>query len=122
MARKKSGEKEFFWRDGVRRQADSDLSIKQFCAQQQISKASFYAWRRRLKGGTRVAVRSQTARGGSSTEGTRSNSDFIPLKLLDSPAAWELLHPLGYRVRVSGQINAAALQCILGVLDGRIQG
>jgi hypothetical protein len=55
-------------------------------------------------------------------EEPRTGREFIPLTLLDSAAAWEVVHPLGYRVRVSGEVNAAALQCILGVLDGRVQG
>ena len=45
--------------------------------------------------------------------------EFIPLSVLDTPSVWEVVHPGGYRVRVSGEVNATALQCIVGVLDGR---
>ena len=42
--------------------------------------------------------------------------DLAPDKTLDRVIA-EVVHPRGYRVRVSGEVNAAALQCIVGVLD-----
>jgi hypothetical protein len=37
------------WRDRVRRQNGSGLTVVQFCAQQSLSVASFYAWKRRLR-------------------------------------------------------------------------
>jgi hypothetical protein len=37
------------WRDRVRRQAVSALTIAQFCAQERLSQASFSAWKRRLR-------------------------------------------------------------------------
>jgi hypothetical protein len=37
------------WRDRVRRQAVSGLTIAQFCAQERLSIASFHAWKRRLR-------------------------------------------------------------------------
>ena len=53
---------------------------------------------------------------------SRKAGNFIPLRLLDTPAAWEVVHPQGYRVRVSGEVSATTLQCIVGVLDGRLHG
>jgi hypothetical protein len=37
------------WRDRVRRQAVSGLTIAQFCAQERFSIASFHAWKRRFR-------------------------------------------------------------------------
>jgi hypothetical protein len=37
------------WRDRVRRQTVSGLTIAQFCAQKYLSQASFSAWKRRLR-------------------------------------------------------------------------
>ena len=37
------------WRDHIRRQADSGLSIVRFCAQERLSAVSFHAWKRRLQ-------------------------------------------------------------------------
>ncbi len=118
MARRKSGETERLWRDRVGRQAASGLSIRQFCAQERIAPASFYAWRRRLKGGADGAGRPPVAgRGGSEPRKTR---EFIPVSVVDVATAWEVVHPHGYRVRIKGEIDAAALGRILEVLDERL--
>jgi hypothetical protein len=37
------------WRDRVRRQSVSGLTITQFCAQERLSLGSFHAWKRRLR-------------------------------------------------------------------------
>jgi hypothetical protein len=120
MARRKSGERERLWRERVGRQAVSGLSIRQFCARERIATASFYAWRRRLKSGADAAGRPPGAGLGGSEP--RKAGEFIPLSLVDVVTAWEVVHPRGYRVRVKGQIDAAALGCILGVLDERLHG
>ena len=125
MARKISKEREQLWRERVQRQAASGLSIQQFCDQERIPPATFYAWRRRLQqrkaaSGRPVATR-RTAPGRDMAESRRAGN-FIPLRLLGTPTAWEVVHPQGYRVRVSGQVSATTLQCIVGVLDGRLPG
>ena len=117
MARRKNGEAQRRWRDLVERQAASGLSVRQFCEQERISLPSFYAWRGRLRQRTGIAMRSSAT--GRGRQEPRTRGEFIPLKLLEAPAAWEVVHPDGYRVRVSGQVNATALQCIVGVLEGR---
>ena len=38
--------KDAFWREAIRRQADSGLSIREFCRRQQISESSFHERRR----------------------------------------------------------------------------
>jgi hypothetical protein len=40
--------KERFWRRLVRQWRSSGLSIRDFCAEQQIAEANFYAWRRTI--------------------------------------------------------------------------
>jgi hypothetical protein len=37
------------WRDRVRRQAVSGMTIAQFCAQERLALASFHSWKRRLR-------------------------------------------------------------------------
>jgi hypothetical protein len=44
---------------------------------------------------------------------------FVPLKLLDASATLEIIHPLGYRVQVTGDVNPAALRQVIEVLDER---
>jgi hypothetical protein len=41
MTTKKSQEKELRWRDILRRQTGSGLSIRQFCAKERVSEPSF---------------------------------------------------------------------------------
>jgi hypothetical protein len=43
---RRDGAKERFWRDVLRRQARSGLSVRAFCRHERLSEASFYAWRR----------------------------------------------------------------------------
>jgi hypothetical protein len=48
MAKQRNGERETFWREQVRRQAASRLSVRRFCEERGLSEPSFYAWRRTL--------------------------------------------------------------------------
>jgi hypothetical protein len=48
MAKQRNGERETFWREQVRRQAASRLSVRGFCEEKGLSEPSFYAWRRTL--------------------------------------------------------------------------
>lgn len=48
MARYRSGEREQLWREVIRDQAASGLSISVFCRERKVSPASFYNWRRKL--------------------------------------------------------------------------
>src|ERR1700761_7629301 len=43
--------KEKFWRDAVRRQADSGLPVREFCRRYRLNEPSFYGWRRTLQEG-----------------------------------------------------------------------
>ena len=120
MTRKKNTDKELRWREIVNRQAGSGLSIRQYCANEGISQPSFYAWRKRLrdcKHDERVA-RSSSRR----TDGLGDSRDFIPLELRAPASALEVIHPLGYQVRVTGEVDLMALRQVLEVLDGRGDG
>lgn len=47
------------WERRITRQRRSRLSITEFCSQEGVSSASFYAWRRRLRGGESAGPRSR---------------------------------------------------------------
>ena len=49
MAKRRSEEREAFWREQVRTHAASGLSVRRFCEAHGLSEASFYAWRRTLQ-------------------------------------------------------------------------
>jgi hypothetical protein len=44
---------------------------------------------------------------------------FIPLNLLEMTAGLEIVHPLGYRIQVTGDVNPIALRHVLEALDQR---
>ena len=44
---------------------------------------------------------------------------FVPLKLLDAAQSLEIVHPLGYRIQVAGDVNPVALRQVIEVLDER---
>jgi hypothetical protein len=121
MAEKmKKNERQLYWREILNRQAGSGLSVRQFCAKEHVSQPSFYAWRRKLGERTSGGRRSGTS---SRQLGKPNNGrDFIPLRLLDGSGALEVIHPLGYRVRVTGDVNVTDLERVLDVLDGRSDG
>ncbi len=50
MARKgeRDPERERFWRAVVQKHQLSELTAKEFCRRENISEASYYAWRRKL--------------------------------------------------------------------------
>lgn len=49
MARTPDVQLHALWRQRLRRQVDSGLTIAQFCAQESLSTATFHSWKRRLR-------------------------------------------------------------------------
>jgi|HubBroStandDraft_4_1064222.scaffolds.fasta_scaffold578935_1 hypothetical protein len=49
MARTPDPQLHALWRERLRRQVDSGLTIAQFCAQEGLSTATFHSWKRRLR-------------------------------------------------------------------------
>jgi hypothetical protein len=120
MASNQSSEKQLYWREMINRQAGSGVSVRQFCVAERVSEPSFYAWRRKLGKAKGVVKRSRTS--SRRPSGARNGQEFIPLKLLEASGAVEVVHPLGYRIRVTGEVNARDLERVLDVLDGRSRG
>jgi hypothetical protein len=63
--------KEAFWRDAIRRQAGSGLSVREFCARHRLSEPSFYERRRAFR--QRDAQRSV------------ASPAFVPVVVRDAP-------------------------------------
>lgn len=120
MTRKGSAEKQRRWRNLLKRQASSGQSVREFCETEGISQPSFYAWRKRLR-----EVNSEGPRTESSSDIARNGSNpvngqlFVPLQLVDSMPSLEILHPLGYRIQLNGDVNPVALRHVLEALDDR---
>jgi hypothetical protein len=49
MARTPNPKLHALWRDRVRRQEASGLTIEEFCAQERVARSKFYAWKRRFR-------------------------------------------------------------------------
>ena len=116
MAGRKSAEKASRWREILRRQEKSGVSIRRFCAREGLSEPSFYTWRKRLRvpveNGRPPAVASRRQQ-------PDDGSLFVPVKLLDNAPALEIIHPLGYRVQLTGEVNPVALRHVIQTLDER---
>lgn len=119
MARKQYGETESRWLEIVERQAGSGLTVRSFCVAEGIREPSFYAWRKRLR--TRRSNGSQTVRQEArrEQEGGDNARLFVPLKLLDAATTLEIVHPLGYRIHVTGDVDPVALRRVIEALDER---
>lgn len=92
------------WRKRLRRQGRSGLSVAEFCRRENVSPASFYAWRKRLK-----------ARKEDSPQPL-----FVPLAmdLAQGPSGVEIELPGGAVVRLpaqaSAELVATAIRAALG--------
>ena len=115
MARKRSSEKESQWQDLVERQAESGLSVRAFCEQEGVSENSLYFWRRELP--KRKRRKRHVARGRTGT--TTTTLDFIPVQVSGSSASMELVHPLGYQIRIDGRVDPVMLRQLLDILEQR---
>ena len=99
--------KERFWRRMVRQWGSSGLSIRDFCAGQQVSEASFYAWRRTIARRDAEAAR------------------FVPVHVIadERPAreragdGLELVLASGRRVRVGPGFDEPTLRRLLALLE-----
>ena len=107
MAGRKNTERVLRWREILRRQADSGVSIREFCTTEGLSEPSFYAWRKKLREPMKDGRQPPAAN-------RRQQSDhgplFVPVKLLESVPAIEIIHPLGYRIQMTGEVNPVALR------------
>lgn len=104
------------WRERVRRQRESGLSIRAFCAAESLSEPSFYWWRRELAGRKALTrVRPSTQR--SST--AQAVASFVPVTVASSSpcAAIEIALPSGVIVRVWQDGSAPLLREVLAALE-----
>ena len=117
------------WRQRVRKQASSELSVRAFCAGEGVAESAFFLWRRELKrrdAEPRDAVITSLPVNGQ--------PPFVPIVISESveptsrmaepPSTGriELVHPGGIVIRVPAGCDLAVLGPILDLLDGRERG
>jgi hypothetical protein len=96
--------KERQWRAWIQQWQRSGLSVRAFCARQQLSEPSFYFWRRLLQQRQAAAAA------------------FVPVQVvpdqeLPPAGSLDLLLAGGRRVRVTSGFDAATLRQLLAVLE-----
>lgn len=121
MARKRSEEKERYWRAVLQRQAGSGVSIAKFCRSEGVSEPSFYSWKRALGGGEAKAKRverSGARRGARRISGT--SASFVPVQITEEhlPATIQVMWPSGLSVQVPAECAPAEVQAVLQMVDG----
>lgn len=106
-AKQRDPDKERFWRQMLKRQQQSKLSIRAFCRLHQLSETNFYAWRRTL------------------ARRDRQLPPFVPVQLLNpqpptpppANSPLELLLPNGRILRIGPAFDADTLRRLLPLLE-----
>ena len=60
MAKVRSGDRRRYWHEVIQRQQASGQSIEKFCVKEKLGKATFYAWKRRLRKAGKVSKAART--------------------------------------------------------------
>lgn len=117
MAGKKSAERESLWREIFKRQTESGLSVRKFCSSEGVSEPSFYAWRKKLSVADNGGAQPRT--GARRKDPCDNGRLFVPLQVLDAAGTLEIVHPLGYRIAITGDVNPDTLRRVIETLDAR---
>lgn len=91
-----------YWRELISRQEQSGTTVRAFCAQQGVTDASFYGWRKKLRESAAVSFALVAPRSGE-----------------HRPSPVELVLATGERVQVGPGADAATLRMVLAVLRER---
>lgn len=107
-------DRELYWRSVLERQADSGLSVAQFCRQESVSAPSLYAWKRKLQqqeAGS-AAIDSQGA------ETAPWGAQLVPVRIESgsSPVPVRIALPQGASIDAPSGIDRSALVELLGAL------
>jgi hypothetical protein len=126
MARqgKRDRGKERFWRRLLGQWRRSGLSVRDFCAGQEVSEPSFYGWRRTLaQRDQQAACRHAKRRGpkAPSVGGHKKFTDgpplFVPVTVATAAAVLEVVLERGLIVRVPVGFDDNTLRQLLAVLE-----
>ena len=121
MAKKRSEEKQRYWRSVLQRQAGSGMCIARFCRSEGVSEPSFYWWKRALGEGKAKAKRAKRS-GARRTAGRISgtSASFVPVQITEElrPATIQVVWPNGLSVQVPAECAPAEVQAVLQMVDG----
>lgn len=117
--------KESFWREMVRGQSGSGLSVRAWCRRHALTEPAFYWWRRRLADSD--ATSSVIAK-----RAARNRATFVPVRVSDAAIVAGVAAPIagagrieilladGRRVHLIGPVDRQALADVLAVLTTEV--
>jgi transposase-like protein len=119
MARVADTHTQQHWLRHLRRWQSSRLTVRQYCQDHDLSEASFYAWKRRLRQ-RGLLVDATSAPASTGRDGTASQTPlFLPVAVAavkPTTAPIDLVLPDGLTVRVAAGFDAATLRQLLALL------
>ena len=102
-----------YWQDRLSNREASGLSIDEFCADEGVSRTTFYTWVQRLKNGIPDAVKEQ---GAPLTLADIAEPKFLPLSVTASPVEIQL--PNGGLVRLPVGVGQAVIVDVIQAVTG----
>ena len=102
-----------FWRMAIETWKSSGLSIRQFCANEKLTEASFYAWRKKLTGSDLIVEEQDNDK--------HSESEFIEVTIpQNNPVAIEFVLTSGNVLKIPAGVDTKTLTTVLSVLHQTI--
>ncbi len=101
-----------YWQERLANREASDLSIDEFCADEDISRSTFYRWMKRLKDGIPDAVKEAK----TVTLADIAEPKFLPVSVTASPVEIEL--PNGGLVRLPVGVGQAVIVDVIQAVTG----
>ncbi len=110
----RSAAKELVWRERVRSQTESGLSVRAFCRREGVSEPSFYFWRREL--GKRERQRAAATKC-LPTSGAAGSARLVAVDVVGVPneAMLEIAVDGGVVIRLREEASAETLHRVLNV-------
>ena len=102
-----------YWQERLANREASGLSIDEFCADEDVSRSTFYRWQERLKEGIPDAVKEE---GASLTLAEIAEPKFLPVSVTASPIEIEL--PNGGLVRLPVGVGQAVIVDVIQAVTG----
>ena len=102
-----------YWQERLANREASGLSIDEFCADEDVSRSTFYRWVKRLKDGIPDAVKEE---GESLTLADIAEPKFLPVSVTASPVEIEL--PNGGLVRLPVGVGQAVIVDVIQAVTG----
>jgi transposase-like protein len=114
-----------WWRRQIERQAQSNLTVAEFCRRSGVSTVTFYSWKRRFRDAPAAAAAIDPKRqpAPSAGSGRPSTPVFVPVSIRDSTAIGQLEIELANActVRLKGAVDPKLLRAAIRAA-GRLGG